>query len=451
MRVEKYKSIILSLLVLVSIFLTWRIWSYQPDYEESRDQSSQYIQVTTKDKQEVEGIIRPTEVIYHKNNQHYVTSSELEISKVMKEITKWSYANFYDISSQVSEDEFLDFVHGDGKTEIIFPEKVPLYLYNSVLQIEERNLPKGSFDRIIFNVNSKRNNQVYVYFISYADRKIYQCRVNSDNIDRFEQNTYRFASALYGDSAYEKHIIAKGRAVFLPGKNLSVPRFTYKTLDLEIERFKSTLFNDPNYVKKTRVTRGEEYTEEFTDGFRLLNIYWDTMTMSYVNPTKETSYDGSPSQLIRNSLEFVNEHAGWDDSYRYAGFNPLDQKITYRMYINGMPVFNESGMSEIVQFWGQENVFQYSRPIFTLDFPIPIDDAKVKMPGGSEVLQELQAVKNIKSELIQDIKIGYELKRNTEADNLVGLEPAWYYRYAGVWKKVPFGKPGGDIIGLEQN
>ena len=33
MRYEKIKSIILTLLVLVSILLTWNLWTYQPNYD----------------------------------------------------------------------------------------------------------------------------------------------------------------------------------------------------------------------------------------------------------------------------------------------------------------------------------------------------------------------------------------------------------------------------------
>ncbi|MBM7693547.1 regulatory protein YycH of two-component signal transduction system YycFG [Peribacillus deserti] len=442
MRLETYKSIILSLLVLISIGLTYSIWAYQPKLEKA-DQS-EFIQVSIKNQQSISSIVKPMEIIFHKNKQHFVTSSETELDKVMKEISKWSFNHINDVSDRVSEKEFLHFVHGEGKTEIIFPEIVPLHLYNSVLAINEQNLPKGSFDRIVFNVKNINEKDTPVYFISYEDRKIYQSRVNSASLVNFNQNYYRFASALYEDSTYDKHVISKNQAVFLPGNEIQIPRYTYKTSVLDTDKFKDALFSNPNYVEHDPVTTGEV----FMDGLSVLNIDWDTMTLNYVNHTKDANFQGTSSELLRKSVEFVNNHAGWEDRYRFAGINSLDQKITFRLFVDGLPVFNKSGMTEIVQFWGKDDVYQYSRPFFTLDFPMPPSELeKAKMADGEEVLQELKAIKNIKLELVQDIRIGYELKRDTEV--LVSLEPAWYYRYAGVWKRVPFGKPGGEISGLE--
>ncbi|WP_180955267.1 YycH family regulatory protein [Peribacillus deserti] len=441
MRFETYKSMILCLLVLISVGLTYSIWAYQPNLKPV-DQS-EFIQVSIKNKQPLGSIVKPMEIIFHKNKQHFVTSNEAELEKVMKEITNWSFTQFSDVSDRVSEQEYLNFVHGEGKTEIIFPERVPLHLYNSVLAIEEQNLPRGSFDRIVFNSKNVHDKTMPVYFISYADRKIYQSRVNSSSLDNFSRNFYRFASALYEDKTYKKHVISKNRAVFLPDEKIEVPRYNYKTSVLDIDKFKDALFSDPNYVEHDPVTTGEVYM----DGYSVLSIYWDTMTLNYVNHTNETNFAGSTAELLRKSIDFVNQHAGWEDKYRFAGFNSLDEKITFRLFVDGLPVFNESGMSEIVQYWGKDDVYQYSRPFYTLDFLMPSELTKAKMASGEEVLQELNAIKNIKMDLVQDIRIGYELKRDTEV--LVSLEPAWYYRYAGVWKRVPSGKPGGDIIGLE--
>ncbi|WP_051348808.1 YycH family regulatory protein [Peribacillus kribbensis] len=438
MRRELYKSIILTVLVLVSVGLTFSIWAYQPEYQKAVD-PSEYIQVSIKNKQNIGSIVKPMEVMYHKNNQHFVTTSDTEINKVMKEITHWSFYSFSDISNRISDKEFLSFVHGEGKTEIIFPETVPLHLYNSVLAMNNKTLPKGEFDRIIINVNNMGERETSVYFVSYDKKKIYQSKVSTSFVESFRQKFYRFSSALYEDKVYKKYVISHNHAVFMP-ETPKLPRYSYKISKIDTKQFQDALFSDPNSI----YPRGDE----ITDGQSLLNIYKDTMTLSYISPPNENQFIGSTSELLRKSIAFVNDHAGWEDKYRYAGYNELDQKITFRLFEDGLPVFNDSGMSEIVQYWGKNDVYQYNRPFFTLDFQIPYDEDPVKLPGGKEVLQELYTIKNIKNELIQDIKLGYELKREDQ-EMLVTLEPEWYYRYAGVWKRVPFGKPGGDTIGLE--
>ena len=57
MRYENIKSGILTFLVLVSILLTWNLWTYQPNYE-TMENSNYVEEVTVSEKQEVQKIVQ---------------------------------------------------------------------------------------------------------------------------------------------------------------------------------------------------------------------------------------------------------------------------------------------------------------------------------------------------------------------------------------------------------
>jgi regulatory protein YycH of two-component signal transduction system YycFG len=62
MRYETIKTAILSILVLLSILLTWNLWTYQPNYA-TMEKNNTVAEVTMSEKQEVKKIVRPDMVL----------------------------------------------------------------------------------------------------------------------------------------------------------------------------------------------------------------------------------------------------------------------------------------------------------------------------------------------------------------------------------------------------
>lgn len=69
------------------------------------------------------------------------------------------------------------------------------------------------------------------------------------------------------------------------------------------------------------------------------------------------------------------------------------------------------------------------------------------MDSGQSALAQLQKIEDYNSNLLQDLKIGYQMKLTQSL--LIQLEPSWFYLYDGVWKQLTIEDSGGDINGLE--
>lgn len=80
MNFERAKSIILIILVGTSIFLTWSIWTYEPEYDPF-EQSSEFIKIKS-DVQIVSDVIKPVSILFHGNGQHFQTSNPAEINEM---------------------------------------------------------------------------------------------------------------------------------------------------------------------------------------------------------------------------------------------------------------------------------------------------------------------------------------------------------------------------------
>src|SRR5213075_2761192 len=92
MKYETIKTAILTILVLLSIFLTWNLWTYQPNYA-TMEKNNVVAEVTMSEKQEIKKIVRPDLVLYHKQGQHYGTTRADELDKLIKELGRWSFTD----------------------------------------------------------------------------------------------------------------------------------------------------------------------------------------------------------------------------------------------------------------------------------------------------------------------------------------------------------------------
>ncbi|WHY14158.1 two-component system activity regulator YycH [Peribacillus frigoritolerans] len=444
MNFERAKSIILIILVGTSIFLTWSIWTYEPEYD-SFEQSSEFIKIKS-DVQIVSDVIKPVSILFHGNGQHFQTSNPAEINEMEKEFSQWRFRGLKEVSVKRLQRKFDDFVHEDGSIEIEFSDDIPIALYKTVLNITDTEVPKFSFDRIIIKQKDISGNESAVYFVSYDQGKIYQGMVDSKKLRNFMDSFYR--------GSYDKHpeyiaeTINSKRTLFVPENPVEINKLEYYIDPLDIGNLKNALFSFPKFVRQESVSVGEEYT----DGTRLMTVNKDNYLISYINPAQKSKLFDSSSDLLQKSIDFINEHAGWENNnYRFAYMSENEQRVVFRLFVNGYPAFNESGMTEIEQIWGKEEIYSYDRPYFKLDSVLPSVGSAKTLRSGKEVVNQLKSKDNIDFNSVEDISIGYKLDKSLDSKlvTLVTLEPTWYYRIGDKWFIVPFDDTGGDRSGLE--
>jgi len=440
MRYENIKSGILTVLVLVSILLTWNLWTYQPNYETM--ESSDYVkEVSLSEKQEVQKIIRPDQLLYHVKGQHYGTNNTGDMEKVIKELSRWA---FFDVKKYTNEvKDIKKLIHDSGNTEIIFPGEVPIELYRSVLNIEGKNIPAFNFDRIIINTENSAKENGIVYFVSTENQQVYISHISSANLSEFNRNFYLKATKYPRYFAYHA---SEKRTIFLPEAATEMTTYKYLPVTLDSEEFKEALFSDPSFVQKSFVPSGEEYTNDSSK----MTVNFESNLLRYVNPTVEENFINTSYDLVKRSIDFVNQHGGWTDPYRYVDKNEYTHTVTFRLYsMDGYPVFNGNGMTEISEVWGRDEINKYIRPNIALELPLTTEMVKVTRPSGHDALKFLQNKKNFKPGLLEDMILGYRMERDSKENKLIVLEPAWFYRYDKSWGQITMEDLGGSQHGLE--
>lgn len=448
MSIENFKTILLINLVAISLFLSYSLWTYQPEFNSDQDQK--YIQdVPAMTKKELTNLVFPSRMIVHKDNKHIASEQSLYINPVYKQLEQGEFHDFRDISYKIEKDEFLTFMHGNHKAEFIFPTEIPLDVMKSIFSIKEQNMGTYSFNRIIIDLEESNDNDIKTYFVSYDTRRVYEMTLQGLALKDLEDAYDQFITD--ARQTYFMYKIDNARAVFLPEESVELPRMLYVTSELQEDMFKNSLFTDPRYIKKDQ----SEFRETYTDGTRLLQIEKATRLMDYMNSSISTEVHLTGGILVQRSVDFVNSHGGWTDFYRFYALNSKKGEIVFRLFANNSyPVFSTTGISVIRQVWGEEELSTYRRPFFKLLLKRE-DDEKVKLPSGREVVYLLESLPEANLKAIRSIEIGYEMNPEVGMDgekiSAVKLEPVWFISYEHSYKKIEWDKVngGGDLNGLE--
>ena len=113
-----------------------------------------------------------------------------------------------------------------------------------------------------------------------------------------------------------------------------------------------------------------------------------------------------------------------------------------------LPVFSDDTSTEIIEYWGINRVYRYSRPYYTLDASFPIKTRDKQLPSGQFAYDAITTIPSIDILNIEDIVAGYYLSREDD-QSLLYLQPSWYYLLNGTWNRVSPELLGGGTLGLE--
>lgn len=432
MKYEKIKSIVLTLLVCLSIFLTFNLWTYQPGYDTIDSNEAFDVSVGEKIEQTnlAKVLIKPSQLFYHSANKTVGTLDGKEMNSVIKGLSSWTLFDLKDYSNQYSKDEMRSIIQGAQKVEIVFPDSVPLSVYSRVIHFEDKNIPTASFDRIVIDLNTVNSDTGTIYFASLDSGKkyFYECRVNAESLQKFEKS---FLKQVASYDEYIEQPLNSKKNIFLPRLPKEYKSYRFYADTLSLEDFKKALFSDPNNVEVTKNT--------FINIPSVMKTYDEYSTLSYINLSVENDASMPPATLFQKSMEYVNDHGGWTDDYHFYSLSSVENKIVYRLFMENHPVFNENNMAELTQEWGSNSISKYERPYFTLDMVSKNAIRDVLLPSGASVLYALKKNSPKELEEIEDIVVGYKMTRDTNESNRKFLifEPSWYYKFSGNWIRVP--------------
>ncbi len=430
--IESIKTTILWLLICLSIFLTWNIWTFQPEYDIL---NVDYIDNTMiGEEKSLVQVIRPKQLVVHQDEVSYMVKESTDIFHQL-------YANLQDVvidQYTISNLNPAAPIEVNG-VEVIFPLPMPSEIIRELLPLREADdVLFTDVDRLILFINEdKEPNRVYIKLYSSVERLSVTGRTNLD-LEEFKADFLNMEKQdLVSVFLYRVAMSASSNKsiVYLPVEEVEINSLTYMTEVIAPEQLKQVLFNDPNNVKHYMHPNGDE---SFTDGSRMVNIVQNGDILRYINPGSIEIAERSNRHMINSSIDFLNSHGGLTTGYYIDHLSSTsgNDEIVYRLTVNQLPVLaaRPSQLERLYEmriFRSEGNqIEQYVRSLFRLnEDPLNIKKT-VTLPSGYALSAAIEQIEDFNSYALRDIAIGYVMEKR---QSFIIFEPSWFILYNNQW------------------
>lgn len=438
--IEHIKSIILLFLVLLSIVLTFSIWTYTPNLQVIEE--TQVDQLVVGKQKKFQEIIKPYRILVREQDEWKGTIGSGAINDLMEIMVNWKGSALTYVQSNFSNDKMNDFLRANNRITLFFSVEVPIKVFHSIVPLTQDDLPEISFNRLVIDWSKvTTNNAVTLYFLSESHRNIYSTEVKMSE-DYFQSTVLQ---ALEGLAFYKEIERPNAPSLYVPAEEVKLVQYTYYIDEIHPDTFRDILFYDSTIVRKNVENQD---SLKYTDGMTLMTVDVKYRYLNYVNPSTESIVELPPSRLLLDSFEFVNEHGGFTGDYRLISVNEQKHIIEYQLYKQGLPVVSTDTTTRITTTWGENQIFRYKRPYFLLDLDINSEKFERKLSSGLEVIEFIEKRKQLELNEVDDIILGYYLKQN-DNNLLFTLEPSWFAVSQGSWIRITPDVLGGGNSGLE--
>lgn len=442
--VELIKSVALFLLILLSLALTFTIWTFTPTHKTIEPSTT--VETLIAETKNIEEIVRPVKLLFHNEELVTGTIDQTNIEVLVDSLQQWEIKNIRLVQEEAPPATLTSYMHSSKRTVLYYPGLVPLPVFDSINNIVDTTIPESSFDRLIIEWDTLANKQPTLYFINTVSGRIYKADIRPEDLDQFQTE---IADQAANYEAYVTDETIGTLPIYVQKGQVEKESVDYVLEETPNAKFAEALLDSPSLGLSADLMT-QEYTD---DSGALMRENLKTKSISYIQPKAETSDPAIPSDLLFDSLSYVNAHGGWTDKYLYAGMNSVNQQIKYQLYVGDLPVFSTSTTTDLDIKWGidagEEQVYSYVRPIYQLE--TEAEKEPRVLISGEEVLKALSQRDKKEISTITDITLAYKLTRR-EGDSLVTVavfEPAWYFKANGIWTELTSELTGGRELGLE--
>lgn len=437
--IEQIKSFLLAFLVLLSIALTLVIWNYKPDYELIEE--TQIEEVVVGEQKQLQDVIRPYRVLYRENDVFTGTISNSVLNELYRHLITWQATDIELINSNISDVKMNEIVRTNNRITLFFNEAIPLQTFSNVLTFFEKDIPDASFTRLILDwSNVEEQGQVQVLFLNTEKRLLFRGYVELNNSDRFLTQVIRPAQGYTPYLEIERDSL---RSLYVAQGPIEATQYTYLNDKLPLESFKNIVFTNPNIVQRNIES---PQSEKYSDDMSWMTIDTQNRILNYVYPLAESIAPIPSAKLVRDSFEFINDHGGFTSDFRLSSMNIGKHIIAYQLFLQGYPVYSNITTTQIITTWGENRLFRYRRPYYSMERDVPNERAAQSLPSSETVINYVRSLEDYPFNEIDEIVVGYYLMQSPDA---YILDPSWFVISNNTWMRITPEQLGGAMSGLE--
>ncbi|REK71993.1 two-component system activity regulator YycH [Paenibacillus paeoniae] len=357
---EKAKTAALIVLVVLSLLQSYLLAYSMPGLGATVRSDQDYVNAEALGKTtSVESVIFPEELIIHMGeDKHTVIYPGTQFYEMIlnQRIVGREFKGFQRSSASILNwEEIRKDAIG---IELRFTSGISVELLQKLLKMEGDPLfLREKIDRIwIFKTPDTE--EIRTFFFSSEEQVVYES-VRADL-------TVRDVQDYVGFGTYLPQYRVTADDLYIPTEPIMATEIIFPYETYSPEQMQRLFFDSST----TRAFEDRSGSQIFTDGKRGLKVEQDGMWINYTNPAATISSDTPLSENVYASVDFINQHGGWDGTHRLVSSTPEQEKkyVTFRQYIEQYPVIDSLAFryGHIRLTVQQGVVTEYARSLITL-------------------------------------------------------------------------------------
>ena len=417
--IEKLKSVVLGVLVLVSLLQTYLLVYSKPAPDSA--QQAKYIKTEPMGTQaDASDLIFPQDIVLHfGQGRHTVLPPNHHFYNIIFEkIRQRTFMGFEAMEPLVLEwqrirEEYVSL-------EIRFPDGIPLPVLANVMQIRGDVPENGERIARIWIMTTENSEEVRTFFFTDNDLAVYEVT----GADLTAQDVEQWVELGTFLNETNNYTTADGE-LYVPEQPVKAIKYQVRYKLYTAQQLQNNLFVDPGISRNLYEHDG---TEIFTDGKSGLQINHKQAWMTFSDPVAAAESGNDVGEDLYAAVQFINDHGGWNGTFMVSQL-PADTPHTFifSQYFQAgpnlptYPILSSAempfGLIRVTLKNG--TVSNYERSLINLDQEI-VNMEEVELPGG-KTLQKKIAQYNGKAEIVRL----FPAYRPKKTDEYMELTPHW--------------------------
>lgn len=411
---ERLKSALLVFLVVLSLLQTYLLAYRMPWLGTTTRSDQDYVNTELIGQvSNVESVIYPEELILHLGeDKHTIVYPNTQFYDL---IVRQRLANRELKDLQLVTNTTTDWAklkRDHEGIELSFRNGISLDLLKKLLKIETDLVQAATQIDRIYIYAIKESEEVHAYFFEKNGATVYEA-VRVDLTVKDIQDYVGFGEYLPRYEYVNAHL-------YIALEPIQATEYNFSYDVITPEQMQRSLFFDSS---TTRAIVNRSGSQIYTDGKRGLKVEQNGLWINYSNSTASQTNTAPVSENVYVAVDFVNEHGGWDSSYRLANVPAADEKyVRFRKYIEQYPVIDISPFNYgYIQLRLQQGaVVEYERTLISL--PNVAESKRIRwLYGGEQLKTRLNSYSNKEN----IVAIFPALTAVPQADNQIKFLPVW--------------------------
>lgn len=413
--------------VIISMVLSWFIWTNKPARYERNKQDTVTSTGTQRDlsTKSIRDIYLPVQVIRTdgQGNQKLVNNRKVNlVTEIRDEMSKWQASSVREISSK-SKSEYLRQLQTANTVLLNYDSNITVKIFNKVFNNQLKRIHNLQFNRIQF----KSNDAKHVYLLNDTNFRIYRVNVKGQKLKELKKV---LSKNLVSDPV-EFRMLKSKPTVFIT-KAMTMPRYSYMINKQDENNFVNRLMSNDSNSTDISIKKRKNVTTYDDGAYHRMEVNKKTGFVTYGDYSSMTPIKSYTKRLTQSYNDLKKIGIPMDNT-RFYYYNKDTSSVAYRGFVEGFPIFNQAEYGTArIQLVG-DSIRQYNFSIYSLQVPVPSREKAKDIPTTQSMLDQLKAA-GIDTNEISAVQLGYQWKQNKVSEEVIDLTPTWYIRYQGSWQ-----------------